>query len=412
MAATNKTRTSIIAGVIAAIIITLVLIAVRKSPPGVPMVDVTRADVSQTITSNGSIEPIDPYVARAQFPTFVSKVAASEGETVHRGQLILTLDASDVQTQLAQSRADLISAQTALRNAKAGGAPADLAELQSELASAKADVANLERSQAALEKLLTEQAATKDQLENNATALAKANARLQSLKDRQNAMKEQSGTDAEQAELRVHEDQDQISSLEDKLRSATVTSPLDGTLYRLPVHVGDYVKVGDELADMADLHKVRVRVYVDEPDMGMLAPGQTVQVTWDALPGHMWTGKTGQVPKEVVKYGMRSVAEVLCSVDNGKLELVPNTNVDVRILVREAKDALVIPRAAVRDDNGQRYVYVFQDGVVKRRNVVLGVSNPSNYEVLSGLSAGDRVAVPQDRTLHDGMSVRPLTEGA
>lgn len=376
------------------------------------MVRVTRADVSQTITSNGRIEPIDPYVARAQFPTFVSKVAATEGQTVHRGQLILTLDASDIQTQLAQSRADLIAAQTALRNAKAGGPPAVVAELQSDLASAKADVANLERSQTALENLLSEQAATKDQLENNATALAKAKAHLQSLQDRQNAMKEESGTNVEQAELRLHQDQDQISSLEDKLRSATVTSPLDGTLYALPVQVGDYVKVGDELADMADLHRVRVRVYVDEPDMGMLAPGQTVEVTWDALPGHMWTGKTGEVPKEVVKYGMRSVAEVLCAVDNDQLELVPNTNVDVRILVREAKNALVIPRGAVRDDNGQRYVYVFKDGAVRRQNVILGVSNPSNYEVLSGLEAGDRVAVPQDRTLHDGMSVRPMTEGS
>jgi HlyD family secretion protein len=412
MAATSKRQKSIIAGVAAAITITLILVAVRRPPPAVPMVRVSRADVSQTITSNGNIEPIDPYIARAQFPTFVSKVAATEGQSVHRGQIILTLDASDVQTQLTQSRADLIAAQTALRNAKAGGPPADLAELQSELTSAKADVASLERSQTALENLLAEQAATKDQLENNATALAKAKAHLQSLEDRKNAIKEESGTNAEQAELRVRQDQDQISSLEDKLRSATVTAPSDGTLYALPVQVGDYVKVGDELAGMADLHEVRVRVYVDEPDMGMLAPGQTVQVTWDALPGHMWTGKTGQVPKEVVKYGMRSVAEVLCSVDNDKLELVPNTNVDVRILVREAKNALVIPRGAVRDDNGQRYVYVFQDGVVKRRNVTLGVSNASNYEVLSGLSAGDRIAVPQDRTLHDGMSVRPVAEGA
>ncbi|MGH9574850.1 MAG: efflux RND transporter periplasmic adaptor subunit, partial [Candidatus Acidiferrales bacterium] len=123
-----------------------------------------------------------------------------------------------------------------------------------------------------------------------------------------------------------------------------------------------------------------------------------------------WTGQTEQVPKEVVQHGMRSVAQLLCSVDNGKLELLPNTNVDVKILVRESKNALVVPRGAVRDDTGQRYVYVFNDGVVKRRNVVLGVSNASSYEVLSGLSEGDRVAVPRDRTLHDGMNVRPAGE--
>ena len=57
---------------------------------------------------------------------------------------------------------------------------------------------------------------------------------------------------------------------------------MDGTLYSLPVKAGDYVTVGQLLAEMADLHRVRVRAFVDEPDLGHLAPNQTVQITWDA----------------------------------------------------------------------------------------------------------------------------------
>jgi HlyD family secretion protein len=407
MTETNKKQKSILAVLAAAVVVVVVLAATRRAPPAVPMVELARANVSQTISSNGKVEPINPAVARAEFPTFVSKIAATEGQAVRRGQLILTLDASDIRSQLAQARADLITAQTSLRNAHGGGAPSDVAQLQSDLAQAKADVASLERSQKALEGLLAKQAATQDEVDKNATDLSKAQARLQSLEQRQSAMKQQSGSDAEQAELRVRQDQDQIGALQEKLSSATVTSPVDGTLYSLPVHMGDYVKVGDELADMADLHQVRVRAYVDEPDIGMLTPNQTVQVTWDALPGHMWTGKTEQPPKQVVPHGMRSVGELLCSVDNSKLELLPNTNVDVKILVHESKNVLVVPRGAVRDQNGQRYVFVFNGEEVKRRNVMLGVSNASDYEVLSGLAEGDRVAVPQDRTLRDGMSVRP-----
>ena len=405
MAETNKKQKSVLAVVGAALVVVLVLVAVRKPPPDVPMVRLVRADVSQTITSNGKVEPIDPTIARAEFPTFVSKVAAIEGQAVRRGELILTLDASDVQSQLAQVRADLISAQTALRNARAGGPPAEVAQLQSELTEARVDVASLERSQKSLALLLASQAVTKDEVAKNQTALEKAQAQLQSLQQRQDAMKQESASDVDRAQLRVGQDQDQVNALEEKLRSATVTAPEDGTLYSLPVHEGDYVKVGDELAEMADLHKVRVRAYVDEPDMGMLSPNQTVQITWDALAGRMWTGKTELVPKQVVAHGMRSVAEVLCSIDNSKLELLPNTNVDVKILVRESKNALVVPRGAVRDENGQRYVFVFDGEQVKRHDVILGVSNASDYEVLSGLAEGDSVAVPQDRTLRDGMSV-------
>src|SRR6202034_403166 len=114
---------------------------------------------------------------------------------------------------------------------------------------------------------------------------------------------------------------------------ATVTAPTDGTLYSLPVCSRDYVKVGDTLSQMADLRRVRVRACVDEADIGSLDPGQKVSLTWDAKLGRTWTGHTEEVPKQVLARGMRSVGEVLCSIDNDRLDLLPNTNVQVLIMV-------------------------------------------------------------------------------
>ena len=204
--------------------------------------------------------------------------------------------------------------------------------------------------------------------------------------------------------------QSQIQSLAEKVRSATIVADGDGTLYSLPVHPGDYVKVGDVLAVMADLHHVRVRAFVDEPDLGELAPNQEVEVTWDAKPGLMWAGHTEQIPKQVVPRGERSVGEVLCTVDNAKLDLLPNVNVDVRILVRKRNNVLVVPRAAVLEDKGQFYVYLLNDGTIKRRQITLGIASASKYEVLNGLAINERVAVPGDEPLRDGMSVR-MAEG-
>jgi multidrug efflux pump subunit AcrA (membrane-fusion protein) len=158
---------------------------------------------------------------------------------------------------------------------------------------------------------------------------------------------------------------------------------------------------------MADLRHVRVRAFVDEPDLGLLESSQTVEVTWDAKPGRMWTGRTEQVPKQVVARGMRSVGEVLCSIDNSKIELLPNTNVQVRISVRERRGALVVPRAAVREgDKGRRYVWVFDGDRVRRRDISVGVASASKYEVVSGLAPDDRVAEPADEELKDGMEIR------
>ena len=95
----------------------------RQAAPVVPVAAVTRDNLVSSISSNGKVEPIAPAIAYAQFPTFVREVKATEGQPVKKGQLILVLDSADIRSQLSQARADLISAQSDLKNATGGGPP-------------------------------------------------------------------------------------------------------------------------------------------------------------------------------------------------------------------------------------------------------------------------------------------------
>jgi HlyD family secretion protein len=407
--AENSKRKLVTLVLVAALAIAIVaVLALRRQAPAVTVVHVTREDLSATITSNGKVEPISADVAHAEFPTFVEKVMATEGQAVDRGQVILTLGAADVRSQLAQARSDLLAAQNDLRNARAGGPPDQVAQLDGDLKAAEVQVKNLETSEQALEGLVEKHAATQDELAQTRASLAKARGNLQALQAKKQDLTTRSASIVQGAELRVSQAQEQVQSLEQKVASATVTAPTDGTLYSLAVHAGDFVKLGDTLAEMADLSHVRVRAFVDEPDIGSLEPNQNVSVTWDARPGRTWSGHTEEVPKQVVPRGMRSVGEVLCSIDNDRLDLLPNTNVQVKIMVRERHGVLVVPRAAVLGDNDQHYVFVFGDDKVKRRDISVGVASTSKYEVVSGLSSDDRVAEPEPggRQLRDGMEVR------
>jgi len=409
--AENNNRKRIVLIVVAVLgVLGIVLIAGRGRDPSIQVASVTREDLSSTITSNGRVEPISAVTAHAQFPTFVDKVLATEGQSVRRGQQVLTLDASDIRSQLAQAQAELLTAQTNLQNAKAGGPPDEVAQLDGDLRQAQTDVANLEQKHKSLEQLVAKQAATHEELAQNDAALSRAQTSVQVLEQKKKALKERSRVDASGAALRVTQAESQIQSLADKVRSAAVVANADGTLYSLPVHTGDFVKVGDVLAVMADLRHVRVRAFVDEPDLGGLEPNQEVDVTWDAKPGVTWTGHTEQIPKQVVPRGERSVGEVLCTVDNAKLDLLPNVNVDVRILIRKRNGVLVVPRAAVLEDKSQFYVYVLNNDKIQRRSITLGIASASKYEVINGLSLNDRIAIAGDEPLRDGMSVR-VAEG-
>ena len=408
MAENTKRKWTILFPAAALAVSAILVLALRHSAPPVTFVNVARQDLNQTITSNGKVEPVSANVARAEFPTFVEKVMATEGGTVRRGQLILTLNAADIRSQLAEARANLLAAETDLRNAHAGGPPEEVAQLQADLQTGQVEVANLERTAKMLKELVAKQAATQDELAQNQAALTKAQTHLKALEQRKEALVQSATVSVESSTLRASQAREQVQSLEEKADSAVIRSPVDGTLYSLPVHAGDYVKTGDLLAEMADLRHVQVRAYVDEPDLGWLEPNEAVEVTWDAKPGLMWAGRTEQIPKQVVPHGTRSVGEVLCSVDNSKLELLPNINVEVRITVRQRPNALVVPRETVHEENGNHYVYVLGDDKIHRRDVALGASSASKYEILSGLMQGDRVALQGDLQLRDGMNVRAV----
>ncbi len=207
--------------------------------------------------------------------------------------------------------------------------------------------------------------------------------------------------DTDQAALRVQQIQNETAALEEKVRQGRITAPADGTLYSMPVKAGDYVKLGDLLAEMADLHKVRVRVFIDEPELGALEANEPVKISWDALPSKTWMGKTEIIPKQVVPHGTRSVGELLCAVNNDKLELLPNINVNVRINSRERIGVLSVPRGAVAAEGGRRYVFVVKrnqlgvsKGTLEKREIRVGIADATNYEVVSVLQESDLVALP------------------
>jgi HlyD family secretion protein len=406
MAENTKRNWTIASLAIVLILVLVIALSKHGHAPRVQVSAVTREDLISAITSNGKVEPVSPNTARAEFPAFVLDVKATEGQAVRRGQVILGLDAADIRAQLSQARADLLAAKTDLQNGRTGGPPDEVAQLRGNIVNAQTQVANLERTQQALQQLLAKHAATQDEVAQNEAALATARSNLLTLQQKKTALSQRSTVSVESAGLRVAQAQDQVTALERKVKSATVVAETDGTLYSLPVHKGDFVKVGDILAELADLRHVRVRAFVDEPDLGSLAANQDVQVMWDAMPNRVWTGKIEQVPKQVVPRGSRSVGEVICSVDNDKLELLPNTNVEVRILVHELHGVSVIPRGAVNFDNGEHFAFVVKDEIVSRRTIRIGISSADKYELLSGVSLGDQVVIRTESELQDGMKVR------
>jgi HlyD family secretion protein len=225
---------------------------------------------------------------------------------------------------------------------------------------------------------------------------------------RQKQTKRYSNAELARVDAQRAEAQAAYTAAQDVLSKSNVRAPFDGIVYSLPAKQGGFVAAGDLLLQVADLRKVWFAHFVDEPDVGRLAPGDPIEITWDAVPDACGATAVTAVPSTVKLRGSRNVGETTSIVDNKDLKLLPNINVGVTIVAAEHDHVLVVPREAVRMDDSKPYVLQVVGHELKRRDVETSLSNLTEVEVTRGLSAKDVVAISSwnGKPIGDGTQVK------
>ncbi len=385
--------------------------AVRRQSdaPPVPFAKAVREKISNTLSTNGKVEPVEYVDVRVDTSGMLKRLLVHQGDSVQQGQLLAELGQPGVAEELATAEARTAQSRAELETLRAGGRSAELAELDGSAARLRAQRDSAQRNLASLERLVQANAATKYEADQVRQAIADLDEQLKSLGQRKAALVGKGDLSA--AEARVREAETAIQLAKVHMRQNSVSSPMAGIVYSLPGRLGMFLNAGDAIASVGRLDPVRVRVYVDEPELGRVASGQPVRITWDALPGKEWNGTVAKRPTEVVALGTRQVGEVLCSVENPARELIPGTNVNAFILTQVVPNALTIPKASVRRDSGVGvYVLDSATNTVRWQIVTTGASDALRVEITSGLKEGDLVAQSTDQALKGGMKVSPVIQ--
>jgi len=379
----------------------------KTTPPEVPFAKANRETIVSTIPTNGKVEPVEWATARAGRPGVVTRILVHRGQMVNAGDPLVELDTSQVSAGVAAAGARVQEAQAQESLLNAGGRAADLAEMDSGLAKARYDLETAQRDADALQRLEAKQAATHKEVLNAQERVKRAQLEIASLEKRRTALVSQSDKAAAQA--RVNEARASEEIAKNNLALSAVRAPVSGTVYEFALALGAFLQTGDLVANVGRLDRVRVKVYVDEPDLGRIGLGMPVTITWDARPGRKWKGEVDRLPTEVVPLGTRQVGEVGCVIGNPEGELVPGTNVNAEIQSKVVKDAVTAPREALRRQNGDNGMFVLgADNVLEWRPVQLDVTSAGRVQVVSGINAGDSVALPTEKSLKAGMKVTPV----
>jgi HlyD family secretion protein len=399
----TKRRAWVGVGVLVAAL-ALIPVFIRPNPLRVRTTTVHRGPIRSLISTNGKVEPIRNFEAHSPVATTVRHLFVKEGDHVRQGQLLLQLDDADLRSQAARAQAQIKAAQADKSNVDTGGTREELLTLDAQLVKARSAREAAQRNLDALRRLQQQGAASAGEVKQAEEALQRAQADTTLLEQKKKDRYSQ--PELARVLAQATEAQAAYDAAEDALQKSSVRAPFDGVVYALPVKAGAYVQIGDLLLEEGDLSHMLVRAFVDEPDIGRLASGQKIEVTWDAVPGRIWNGTVSAVPSTVKLRGARNVGEITCTLDNHDLRLLPNVNVGVTVITAEHSGVLTVLREAVRIDDAKPYVYQVVDDELKRREVEISLQNLTQVEITSGLSENSVVA------LSSTDANKPLVDGA
>ena len=379
----------------------------RGSLP-IRVAEASTGDLRSTVATNGKVEPqpLANFEAHAPFPGTIQTLSVHEGENVRAGQLLLAMDESEARSRVAAAEAALKGAQAGYQSAQRGGTQEERISLQGEIDRARIDREQAQHDLDALQKLQGSGASSSSEISAAQTRLAADTNTLQVLQQRQTGRYDSDYLTHSKATLA--DAQAAYAAAQDALSRAVVHAPFAGSVYSLPVSRTEYVNQGDRLLSMADLSRLQVRGYFDEPEIGKLSIGQLVTIAWDARPNDEWHGHITRLPSTIITQGTRNVGEVLITIDDPDDQLLPDANVRVTVTVANVYSVLKVPRDALHNEQESTFVYRKEGNSLHRVKVTFGALNLTEVQITSGLKVGDVVALGTTNAapLSDGVPVK------
>ena len=445
------------AKIITAVVVVLVIAGVAaffvfRSQGRGPLIDtavVEQQDLSVKVQASGKVQA---GLKADLFPPtagILDEVFVQDGQKVTAGQQIAVMDKGPLEFQVAQAEAGLKQAQAQLTAAEQQTPSSqDVSAAKANVAAARSAVSAANASLDSAEYAYSVAQQTTDQLEKAAetspgllpdlqkarVAESQAEAGVQQAKagvsqaeaaykgaQAQLAKVQNTSTADAQAAAKagVSQAQDALDIAKANLEAATFTAPFDGTVLfnatGVPGADGQTPKatagsaVGPQAApfSVVDLGGVTFSAEVDEADIDRVKAGMKGAVRLDAFPGETF-------PSSVIE--VRSAAQqtptggtifpVDMSIESKGMNLLIGMKGDADISVSSIGSALIIPVEALFDQNGKNYVYVVEDGTLKKTDITTGATTDTTVQVLSGLEAGQVVALSGSVEYTDGMAVR------
>jgi len=413
-----------------------------------------RQDLSSIVTASGQIRPLETNFASVNANTFgkITDIYVKEGDQVKKGQLLLRTEAVQQEADVDAQQAALTTAQADLSAGEAAvqSAAASLKTSQADVQTSQANFVRAQEDFARAKELLGDKLIAQQLYDQRRAEFEVAQANLNAAESRvvqSRAQLQQSNFNRDMARARISQNRAALTRVQDARSKTFYTSPLDGIITNLPVHVGENVvpgiqnTVGSLLFQVSDLSVITAEVKVDETDIINVRLGQPAEVTIDAIRDKVFKGTVTQIGQSAIgrTTGQATVSQttsgsaaeeakdfkVVVTLNEPPPTLRPGLSTTAKITTATRQNTVVVPIQALairmrRDleepakggknpveaasitapsggnpkDKGKEEiqgVFVLRNGRALFTQVESGIMGPTDIEILKGINAGEEI---------------------
>ena len=359
-----------------------------------------RAEFVQTVVASGHVEAPFRVDIGSQITGVVIDVPVKEGQAVKAGDVLITLDGSELAAGVRQAEGVVSQADAKIRQMR----EVTLPSAEQTLKEQQATLVNAQKLFGRITRLVSDGYSTRAALDDATKALDIAKTQVRNA-EFQVATSRPGGSDDMIAQTQADQARAALSTAKSRLSYTTITSPRDGTLISRAVERGSVAQPGKVLMTLSPTGDTQIVVQIDEKSLGLIAVGQQALVSADSYAKQTFPAEVVYVNPAVDL--QRASVEVKLRVPDPPSYLRQDMTVSVDIEIARRPNAVVLPAGSLRDvATGKPWVLKVIAGRAARQAIAVGIVSGGKAEVLSGLEAGDLTIPSNNGAITIGQRVR------
>jgi len=384
----------------------------RRPPRGeipVEVVSAVRKPMSYSLRATADIVPLMQVDLFPRVSGYLERIDVRLGDYVRQGQVVAQIDRSDFLQKVRETEAKLAYAKAQLSELEAGSRPEELRQAEEGVKQARSRFDNARQHRERVEALYKRQVISKKEMDQADMEYNVADAQLAASQQNLGMVREGARGEAKDASrAKVKEMEALLAQERIRFENTQIAAPFRGEICKRYVDAGALVSSSTPVVGLIHTDTLKVVANVLEKDVSLVKIGMKARIEAQSLPAKFFEGKITRINSALDSATRTLQAEI--EIPNSGRMLKPGMFVKLEVVLSEKPQALVVPRYAVLEDVGAKFVFVVKENQAFRRPVTTGFEQDPYVEILEGITEGERVVVKGQESARDRSPVR-IQEG-